>query len=117
MSNTNGQAVPANGTAMPATLVANEAVKDTKSVTAEQAQIAALQAQIAALRALAAKKQSLKFKLSETSSCISVYGLNRFPVSLRRSQWHRLIEAVPDLKAYMEKHAAEIELAEVKDAR
>jgi hypothetical protein len=37
---------------------------------------------------------------------VSVYGLGRFPVTLYYEQWTRLLEAVPELKAFLEEQKA-----------
>lgn len=55
-------------------------------------------AQIEAMRA--ASHQKLSFKVTEKGAC-SVYGLGRFPVTLYASQWDRLIEAMPQIKAFL----------------
>ena len=59
------------------------------------AQIAALQAENQRLKE--ARNSKLSFKVSE-KGCLSCYGMGRFPISLYRSQWERLIEAVPQIK-------------------
>lgn len=60
-----------------------------------------------------AKPRSISFKVtakkadgSGTDGAISAYGLGRFPVTLYRGQWERLIEAVPALQAFIEANAA-----------
>lgn len=40
-------------------------------------------------------------KVSEKGA-LSVYGLGRFPVSLYRGQWERLIQVIPQLQAFIE---------------
>jgi hypothetical protein len=47
----------------------------------------------------------LRFKVSEKGA-LSVDGLGRFPVSLYRGQWERLIEAIPQIKAFIEANAS-----------
>jgi len=37
---------------------------------------------------------------------VSVYGLGRFPVTLYYEQWTRLLEAVPQLRAFLEENKA-----------
>ena len=64
-----------------------------------QALVAQLQAENAKLKE--ARHKSLSFKVSEKGA-LSVYGLGRFPVSLYRGQWERLIEAIPQIKAFIE---------------
>jgi uncharacterized small protein (DUF1192 family) len=76
--------------------------------------VATLHAKIAALQAendrLAKEKAtrrgpSLTFKATDKGG-ISVYGLQRFPVTLRPSQWARLQEALPAIVAYAKENAA-----------
>ena len=49
----------------------------------------------------------VNFKVS-AKGAVSVYGLGRFPVTLYREQWVRLLERAGDLKAFMEEHAGEL---------
>ena len=74
---------------------------------------AELLAIIAGLQASQAKPRTISFKVtakkadgSGTDGAISAYGLGRFPVTLYRGQWERLIEAVPSLQAFIETNAA-----------
>jgi hypothetical protein len=46
---------------------------------------------------------SLEFRVGEKGG-VSVYGLGRFPVTLYYEQWIRLLEAVPQLKAFLEEN-------------
>lgn len=39
---------------------------------------------------------------------ISCYGLGRFPVTLYRSQWERLLDAADDIRAFIEANAASL---------
>ncbi len=41
--------------------------------------------------ALANKPKAITLKVSEKSKALSVYGLGRFPVTLYKTQWQRLI--------------------------
>lgn len=43
----------------------------------------------------------LKYKVSEKGA-VSVYGLGRFPVTLYREQWTRLLDAAAELRAFIE---------------
>ena len=50
------------------------------------------------------KKQGsrgLSMKVSEKGA-LSVYGLGRFPVTLYKEQWTRLLEAADDVRAFLE---------------
>jgi hypothetical protein len=59
--------------------------------------LADAQAQIAAQTAKAPGK--LSFKVSEKGA-LSVYGLGRFPVTLYKEQWARLIDNLPALQEF-----------------
>ena len=58
-----------------------------------------------------AKKRSgaIEFRVSEKGG-VSVYGLGRFPVTLYYEQWTRLLNAVPDLKAFIEENKSKLKL-------
>jgi hypothetical protein len=49
---------------------------------------------------------ALDFRVGEKGG-VSVYGLGRFPVTLYYEQWVRLLEAVPELKKFLEENKAE----------
>ncbi len=73
-----------------------------------QAQMAALIAENEALKAgkkNAPPRQSMK--VSEKGA-LSVYGLGRFPVSLYKEQWKKLLAKGPEILAYMEAHDSEL---------
>lgn len=60
-----------------------------------------LRARIAQLEAEAlARLPKVSFKVSEKGA-ISMYGLQRFPVTLYASQWERVIANVPTLQAFI----------------
>ena len=65
-----------------------------------EAQLALLIAENTALKAAAASKSLIRFKVSEKGA-LSVYGLGRFPVTLYKGQWDRLILALPALQNFM----------------
>jgi hypothetical protein len=60
------------------------------STTDQSAVIAQLMAEIAALKANNGPRE-LTFKLAQAGG-LSVYGLQRMPVTLFKSQWERLLE-------------------------
>ena len=43
----------------------------------------------------------LEFRVGEKGG-VSVYGLGRFPVTLYYEQWARLLDAAPQLRAFLE---------------
>lgn len=61
-----------------------------ESVDALKAALAAAQAQVAALKSRGVGR--ITCKVSEKGA-LSVYGLGRFPVTLYRGQWERLLSA------------------------
>lgn len=78
-----------------------------------QAELIAL---IAALKARPANRLSLKVTEPRAANpakndkgtsggAISCYGLGRFPVTLYRSQWERLLEAADDIRAFITANA------------
>lgn len=73
------------------------------------AEVARLTAELAAAKA--AKHKTLSFKVTEKGG-LSVYGLGRFPVTLYRGQWERLIEAMPQIKAFIQANSATLSVKE-----
>ena len=66
-----------------------------------------LKARVAALEKQGAGRRSgaLEFRVSEKGG-VSVYGLGRFPVTLYYEQWTRLLDAVPQLREFLEENKA-----------
>lgn len=60
---------------------------------------------LAAAQARAAK--GLSYKVSQKGA-LSVYGLGKFPVTLYKEQWLRLLAVSEDIKAFMEDHTDEL---------
>jgi hypothetical protein len=48
---------------------------------------------------------NLEFRVGEKGG-VSVYGLGRFPVTLYYEQWTRLLDTVPQLRAFLEENKA-----------
>ena len=69
--------------------------------TTEQlmAMIEKLKADNAALKAK--KDRKLSVKVSEKGA-VCIYGLNRFPVTLYKNQWEKVIAFIPELQAFLE---------------
>ena len=67
-----------------------------------------LKAQLVQLQKQAGQKKSgaLDFRVGEKGG-VSVYGLGRFPVTLYYEQWIRLLEAAPELKAFLEEQKSD----------
>jgi hypothetical protein len=83
-------------TAVPAVSLSTPATPMTEKEMADR--IAYLEARLAATKA--ASHKTLSFKVSEKGA-LSVYGLGRFPVTLYKGQWERLIEAIPQVKEFI----------------
>jgi len=64
-----------------------------------------LRAENAALKKTSAKGLSLK--VSEKGG-LSVYGLGRFPVTLYKEQWKRLLEMSEDIKAFIKANDSQL---------
>lgn len=63
------------------------------------ARIAELEAQVAKAKA----PKPIKFKVSPKGA-VSVYGLQRFPVTLYKGQWEQLLSEAENLKLFLEKN-------------
>lgn len=68
-----------------------------------------LRAENAALKGRATTGMTLK--VSEKGG-VSVYGLGRFPVTLYKEQWEKLLGMVDDIRAFLTEHAAELKTKE-----
>lgn len=78
---------------------------NTQPVETLEQKIARLEKQNADLQAKLTVKQTLSFKVSEKGA-LSVYGIQRFPVTLYAAQWQRIFNAEPEFQAFMAKHVA-----------
>ena len=70
-----------------------------------QAELARLKAENERLKRQQAS--SLRLKVS-AKGALSVYGLGRFPVTLYKEQWRRLLENVEDIRAFLAEHDGEL---------
>lgn len=65
----------------------------------------AMAAELARLRAeneaMKAKKHKLSLKVSEKGA-LSVYGLGRFPVTLYKEQWPRLLDIAEEIRTFIQ---------------
>jgi hypothetical protein len=66
---------------------------------------------------LRAENESLKAKFSRTTSikvsekgAVSVYGLGRFPVTLYKEQWLKLLSMADDIKAFIAENDARLKV-------
>lgn len=74
-----------------------------------QAELDRLRAENQALKKTSAKGLSLK--VSEKGG-LSVYGLGRFPVTLYKEQWKKLLDMAGDIRSFMEANDAQLKSKE-----
>ena len=72
-----------------------------------ESELERLRAENAALKASSARRGGVSFKVSEKGG-VSVYGLGRFPVTLYKEQWAKLLDLADDLRAFIKAHDAEL---------
>jgi len=70
-----------------------------------QAELEKLRAENAALKKTSARGLSLK--VSEKGA-LSVYGLGRFPVTLYKEQWAKLLDLADDIRAFLKANDAQL---------
>lgn len=70
-----------------------------------------LKAENAALKARSAK--GLSMKVSEKGA-VSIYGLGRFPVTLYKEQWGKLLDMADDIRAFIRDNEAQLKAKEEK---
>ena len=74
-----------------------------------QAELERLRAENEALKRRATKGVTLK--VSEKGG-VSVYGLGRFPVTLYKEQWAKLLDMADDIRAFIAAHETELKTKE-----
>ncbi|MBM4256505.1 MAG: hypothetical protein FJ147_11505 [Deltaproteobacteria bacterium] len=74
-----------------------------------RAELEKLKAENAALKSRSSKGISLK--VSEKGG-VSVYGLGRFPVTLYKEQWSKLLDMADDIRSFMQEHESELKTKE-----
>lgn len=75
------------------------------TIESETEELARLRAENAALKA--AKMKEMSFKVSEKGA-VSVYGLQRFPVTLYKEQWLRILDEGGRLRAFIADNEASL---------
>jgi hypothetical protein len=76
-----------------------------------QAELERLRAENTALKTRSAK--SVTLKVSEKGG-VSVYGLGRFPVTLYKEQWLKLLDMTDDIRTFISVHESELKAKEDK---
>ena len=72
-----------------------------------QEELEALRAKVAKLEAEKGKVKEISLKVSEKGG-LSVYGLGRFPVTLYKEQWVRLLDHADAVREFLEAHDGEL---------
>ena len=75
-----------------------------------QAELERLKAENETLKKPAARG-TISFKVSEKGA-VSVYGLGRFPVTLYKEQWEKLLDRGADIRTFMVENAPKLKLKE-----
>ena len=76
-----------------------------------RAELEKLKAENAALKSRGSKGVSMK--VSEKGG-VSVYGLGRFPVTLYKEQWTKLLDMAEDIRSFIQEHDADLKTKEEK---
>jgi hypothetical protein len=76
---------------------------------AMKAELEKLRAENAALKKTSSRGLSLK--VSEKGG-LSVYGLGRFPVTLYKEQWAKLLDLADDIRAFIKANEAQLKTKE-----
>ncbi len=74
-----------------------------------KAELERLRAENDALKKTSARGLSLKVS---QKGALSVYGLGRFPVTLYKEQWEKLLGMADDIKQFLEANAAALKVKE-----
>ena len=76
--------------------------------TNNSALVADLQTEIADLKGRLAKQSTLRMKVSEKGA-LSLYGVHsRFPVTLYREQWDRVLDFGDEIRKFIAKNSANL---------
>ena len=72
-----------------------------------QTELERLRRENEALKARATRGATSSIRVSEKGG-VSVYGLGRFPVTLYKEQWGRLLDMSDEIRAFIRDHEAEL---------
>jgi hypothetical protein len=75
----------------------------------DKSELERLRAENAALKKTSAK--GLSMKVSEKGG-LSVYGLGRFPVTLYKEQWNKLLDMTEDIRTFIKSNDAQLKTKE-----
>lgn len=74
---------------------------------AEREELERLRQENAELRTKVQRGKNLELRVSQKGA-VSVYGLNRFPVTLYKEQWERLLEFQEQIRDFIRDHESEL---------
>jgi hypothetical protein len=57
------------------------------------------------------QSRGISLKVSEKGG-VSVYGMGRFPVTLYKEQWRRLLDMADEIRAFIREHESELKSKE-----
>jgi hypothetical protein len=77
-----------------------------------QAELDRLRAENAALKARSIRGTSIR--VSEKGG-VSVYGLGRFPVTLYKEQWQKLLDMADEIRGFIKEHDPELKTKPARD--
>ena len=72
-----------------------------------QSELERLRAENAALLKATSLRGAVSLKVSEKGG-VSVYGLGRFPVTLYKEQWTKLLDLADDIRAFIKAHDSQL---------
>ncbi len=76
-----------------------------------QAELERLRAENSALKSRSSTGLSLKVS---AKGGVSIYGLGRFPVTLYKEQWEKLLAITDDIRAFLQENDAQLKTKEEK---
>jgi len=83
--------------------------EEIKSAADLAAELEKLKAENASLKK--ARNAGVSFKVSEKGA-VSVYGLGRFPVTLYKEQWERLLSSGDQIRSFMSENSEKLKVKE-----
>jgi len=72
-----------------------------------QAELERLRRENEALKQERSSERGLSLKVSQKGA-VSLYGLGRFPVTLYKEQWARVLDMAEEIRAFLAEHDAEL---------
>jgi hypothetical protein len=76
-----------------------------------RAELERLRAENEALKASQPRRGAMTLKVSEKGA-VSVYGLGRFPVTLYKEQWAKLLDMADEIRSFIAENASRLKAKE-----